>query len=303
MSRVSVSPPVLLPALAGLILAAAIVPSLAVGADSVVAKAGTVELTSVDLRRLVDALPAQGRQSLAGNPGALAQAVRGELLRRLILDEARAKGFDRDPSVTTEVDKLRDEIVVRQWLAHAAQPAVGYPSDEEIERAHQALAERVAGTSDYRLAQVYISAPDGAPSDKTQAALRKAGEVQAKLGGDFSALAKTYSEHAESAAKGGDLGFLPESRLLPGVRAALPAMKVGDVAGPIKTAQGIHFIRLLEKKPASVPPLADVREALVAELRQEKVADLQQRYLAELAQKSPPTLNEIELAKLVPAAR
>jgi len=302
MSRIPAFPHVLI-AVAGLSLVLASLPTAAAGSEAVVAKAGAVELTTADLKRLVDALPAQTRQSLAGNPAALAQAVRGELLRRLVLEDARAKAFERDPAVTAELDKLRDEIVVRQWVVRAAQLPAGFPSEEEIKRGYHALGERASGTSDYRLSQVFISAPDGASAEKVQAALHKAGEVQGKLGGDFAALAKAYSEHADSAAKGGDLGLLPESRLLPEVRAALPAMKVGDVAGPIKTAQGIHFIRLTEKKPATIPPLAEVREALVAALRQEKVGELQQRYLAELTQKSPPTLNEIELGKLVPAAR
>jgi len=276
----------------------------AAAADPLVGKAGGVELTSGDLRRLIDALPEQARRTAATNPSALGQAVRGELLRRLVLDEARAKGFEKDPAVTAELDRLREEIVVRQWLARAAALPAGFPSDEDVQRAYQGLRERAGAGSDYRLSQIFLAAQDGAAPDKLQAALRKATELQGKLaGGDFAALARTYSEHAESAAKGGDLGWQAEGRLLPEVRAALAAMQPGETVGPVKTAQGLHFIRLAEKKPTVVPPLAEVREALVAALRQEKANELQQRYLGELAQKSPPSINELELAKLVPAPR
>ncbi|MEI8298023.1 MAG: peptidylprolyl isomerase [Pseudomonadota bacterium] len=278
--------------------------SSAVAVSTPVAKAGSVELGESELRHMLDALSDSNRQSLKSNPSALAQAVRGELLRRNVLAEARASGFEKDPAVAVEVDRVRDEIMMRLWVAHEAKLPAGYPSDEDVKKGYDVLRDRAARVSDYRLAQIYIAAQDGAAPDKVQAALRKVGEVQAKLqGGDFGALAKAYSEHVDSAAKGGDLGTLAEAQLLPEVRAVLPAMKPGETAGPIKTAQGIHFIRLTERKPASVPPLAEVRGALVVALQQDKMNELQQRYLKELAQKFPPTINELELAKLGGATR
>jgi peptidylprolyl isomerase len=222
--------------------------------------------------------------------------VRSELLRRAMLAEARAKGFDKDAKVAAELARLRDEVVLRLWVAQEAKLPDGFPSEDELARAYQALRERAAGASDYRLAQIYVAAPNGATPDQLRTALRKVAEIQAKLaGGDFAALAKAYSEHAESASKGGDLGLLPESQLLPEVRAALPTLKPGETAGPIKTSQGIHFVRLIERRGAVVPPLADVRDNLAAALRQEKSKDLQQRYLKDLATKYPPTINELAL--------
>jgi len=276
----------------------------ALAASAPIAKAGTVELTEGDVRRLLEVLPESSRQALKSNPAALSQAVRGELLRRTLLAEARAKGFERDPSVATEVDRYRDEVMMRLWVAHEAKLPAGYPSDDDVQRGYQRLRERAAASSVYRLSQIYIAAQDGASPDKVQAALRKVAEVQSKMGGgDFAALARNYSEHADSAAKGGDLGSLPESQLLPEVRAVLTTLKVGETAGPIKTAQGIHFVRLTEKKPAAVPALAEVRDALVAALRQEKTVELEQAYVKELSQKFPSTINELELGKLAGAAR
>jgi peptidylprolyl isomerase len=264
--------------------------------SALVGRAGTVELGEAELRQLLDALPESGRQQLLASPAALSQAVRSELLRRAMLAEARAKGFDKDAKVAAELARLRDEVVLRLWVAQEAKLPDGFPSEDELARAYQALRERAAGASDYRLAQIYVAAPNGATPDQLRTALRKVAEIQAKLaGGDFAALAKAYSEHAESASKGGDLGLLPESQLLPEVRAALPTLKPGETAGPIKTSQGIHFVRLIERRGAVVPPLADVRDNLAAALRQEKSKDLQQRYLKDLAAKYPPTINELAL--------
>jgi peptidylprolyl isomerase len=106
------------------------------------------------------------------------------------------------------------------------------------------------------LAQVFVALPDGAPADKVTSGLAKVGAVQARLQkADFAQLAKEFSEHADSAAKGGDLGFLEESRLLPEVRAALVDAKPGSLIGPVKTAQGVHFFKLLERRAVAVPAL------------------------------------------------
>ena len=261
-----------------------------------IGRAGPVELGESELRQLLEAIPESGRQQLLANPAALGQAVRSELLRRAMLAEARAKGFDKDAKVTAELARLRDEVVLRLWVAQEAKLPEGFPTEDELARAYQTLHERAAQASDYRLAQIYVAAANGAAPEQLRSALRKVSEIQSKLpGGEFGALAKSYSEHAESASKGGDLGFLAESQLLPEVRAALPTLKPGETAGPIKTAQGIHFIRLIERRPAVVPPLADVSENLVAALRQEKSTELQQRYIKEISTKYPPTINELAL--------
>lgn len=124
-------------------------------------------------------------------------------------------------------------------------------------------------------------------------------EVQGKLaGGGLTALARRYFEHAESAKAGGDLGALPGSRLLPEVPAALSTMEPGDVAGAIETEQGIHFVRLVERKAAAIAPLADVRAVIVRAPREQRSHELKQRYVAGLASESPPSVNEFELGRL-----
>lgn len=266
---------------------------------ALIGKAGAVEIGEADVRRLVTALPEATRGAVLADPAALEQLVRGELARRLVLAQAKASAFDKDPSATAEFDRLRDDALVRLWVERQTRVPDGYPSEDELKRAYESAKERLGSTSEYHVAQIFLAAADGAASDKVAAALRKSAELQAKLpAGDFAALARSYSEQAETAAKGGDLGFLPESRLLPELRVVLGTLKVGEVTGPLKTAQGLHFVRLIEKRPIPAPSLAEVRANLVAALRQQRAAELQQRYLGELTAKSPVSVNQVELGRL-----
>ena len=92
-------------------------------------------------------------------------------------------------------------------------------------------------------------------------------------GADFAALAKASSEHTQSSASGGDLGWLTENQILPEVRAAVTQLKPGWVTGAVKTAQGWHVVKLLERKDIQVLPLADVRDRIVAALRYRKAQE------------------------------
>jgi peptidylprolyl isomerase len=280
-----------------LVLAMLVLPSMAHA--QVIGKAGPVELTDAELRRLVAALPKDTRAALVADDAALERFVRSELARRLLLADAKTKAFDRDPAVAAEFDRLRDEALLRAWLERQSRVPDGYPSEAEVAGAYEAAVARQAPLAEYRLAQIFIAVPDGAPPAKVADALKKSAEIQSRLAsGDFAQLARQYSEHAESASKGGDLGLLPETRLLPEVRAAVSGLAVGAVAGPLKTAQGFHFIRLVEKKASPVPPLTDVRAGLVAALREQKAAELQREYVAKLGQGGSISVNQVELGRL-----
>lgn len=266
---------------------------------SVIGKAGAIEVTDADVRRLVATLPEGNRAAVLADDAALDQLVRSELARRVVLTDARAAGFERDPTALAALDGLRDDALLRLWLERQAKLPAGYPAEDDVKRAYDAGRERLASASQLRVAQIYVSLPDGAPTERVAAGLKKVADLQSRLpAGDFAALARQYSEHAESAGKGGDLGLLPESRLLPEIRAALAGLKPGESAGPIKTAQGLHFVKLLERAPAAVPPLAELHDGIVSALRQQKSAELQQAYLAKLRTKAVANVNQVELAKL-----
>lgn len=283
--------------IARVLLALALVAGSAHG--QVIGKAGALELTDADVRRLVSALPGETRAALAADDASLERFVRGELARRMLLADAKAKGFDREAAAVAELDRLREEALLRAWLERQARVPDGYPSEADVTRAYEAARARQAPASDYRLAQIFVAVPDGAPPAKVAEALKKVGEIQARVGaGDFAQLARQYSEHADSASKGGDLGTMPESRLLHEIRSAVQDLAPGAVAGPLKTSQGLHFVKVIEKKPAAVPTLTEVRSGLVTALRQQKAAELQREYLAKLGQGGSISVNQVELGKL-----
>jgi peptidylprolyl isomerase len=270
----------------------------------VIAQAGSIALDGTQVRTLVGALPAAERNAVSGNLGNLEQVIRAELVRRAVLAEAKSKDFERKPETAAQLDQLRDEALVRLWVADHSEVPAGYPSDDDIRAAYEANKSALAtAATEYHLAQIFVSAPDGGDAAKLGAALRKTGDIGAKVAtADFAKLAREQSEHTDSASKGGDLGYLPEARMLPQIAAAVRGMKPGDVMGPVKTSQGLHFVKLLDKR-SPVPSLAEAHDTLVTILRARRAQELQQTYLTGLNDQLGVTVNQIALAKLQPTLK
>ena len=72
-----------------------------------------------------------------------------------------------------------------------------------------------------------------------------------------------------SAASGGDLGWFGPGQMVPEFEAAVTAMEVGQVAGPVQSQFGWHLIKLNDKRETAPPALEEARPVIEDQLRQE----------------------------------
>jgi peptidylprolyl isomerase len=270
----------------------------------VVASLGNVQITAPELQRIVAALPPDLRADVTASPQALDRLVRTELVRRALFAEARTKGWDKRPEVAERAERAAQQAVVSSYINDLARPPADYPTDAEITAFYEANKERFVKPRELRLAQIYLRRPaDAALAD---AVAKRAGALaqQARAAGaDFAELAKKSSEHAESAAKGGDLGWLSEGAIVPEVRKVVQQLPPGSVTDPVATAEGWHIVRVQEVRPAAPAPLAEVRDEIRNALRFRRAQELEAKYLDDLLARTPPTLNEAELQKVRQGAR
>ena len=123
-----------------------------------------------------------------------------------------------------------------------------------------------------RLAQILVTpAPDAnvnnLKNDKALTDQQARNKIQMidmrlKQGEDFAQLAQSYSEDANTAQNGGDLGFVPESALEkvnPELRKNILSMTAGQVSPIIRTSEGYRIIKLISKEPAGQRQLSDPR--------------------------------------------
>ena len=262
-----------------------------------VGQLGTIVMTASQLNDLIDSADPEVRQQLKNDPAALKQIIRTELIRLIVLDEANGKQWDKRPAVQRQLQRSREELLVSSYLNDLSRPPAGYPSEQEVSQAYESSKDSFKRPRRFHLAQIYIG--DTAASDK-QVAERSAKELASKAKSeDFAQLATKHSQHALSAARGGDMGWIDEDQLIPEMKDQVVKLTPGTVSQPIRSQTGWHVVKLLESKPAGIAPLSEVRETIIAGLRLARARQLEQEYLVKLLENRKFNIDETALQEAI----
>jgi hypothetical protein len=270
--------------------------------STVIARVGDTEVKLDEIRSAIASLDARDQAALARDPSLLSQTVRTLLMRRVVLKEALAKHWDQEPAVATLIQRARDNAVVESYLQSVSKPPDSYPSETELQAAYEARKAQLLVPRQFRLAQIFIALPknaDKATADKALAKLEAIKKSLHQAGADFSTIAKANSEESESAARGGEIGWLTENQIQPEVRPQLGSLGKNAVSEPVRLEDGWHILKVLDIKEAYTPTLEEIRGALAQQLRNEKAQSNSQAYLGKLLQQTPVAINELALSKVL----
>jgi peptidylprolyl isomerase len=269
-----------------------------------VAQLGATRLSPADFSDFLHAMDPQTRSQAQADPQVMTRLIQLEVIRKAILREAVAKNWQQKPDVAKQVAVARDAIVLKSYLGSVAEMPANYPSEQDIKSSYDLNRDKFLVPRQYHLAQIFISSPAG--DRNAAAALQKAKALAAQARGGkirFEDLARQNSQHRPSAEKGGDIGWLFDSQIMPEIRGKAAGMRSGEVSDPIRGDQGWHIVRLIDTKPAGLKPLAEVRPLIAASLRQQRQQEQEQQYIVRLLQKTPVTVNQAQVRKALEAAR
>lgn len=279
----------------------ALIAAGALSAENPAADAGAIarvageDVPADRVRAYLENLGAGDRDALEKNPALLSQAVRTLILQQVLLKEALAAGWDKQPEVAERLDRMRQAVIAESYLETVAKVPEGFPSDAEVQAAYEARKAELVLPRQLQLAQIYI-----APGTDKNAGKAKAEALQKKLkGGDFAALARSESDEPESAARGGGIGWLQESAIQPEIRAKIASLGKGAVSDPIQLGDGWYFVKVLDIRESRTATLDEVRDPLKKALRAERARLNREAYLAKLQQQNPMAINELALSKLL----
>jgi peptidyl-prolyl cis-trans isomerase SurA len=114
------------------------------------------------------------------------------------------------------------------------------------------------GTEEYKVGEIYLSAPGGDVAKATATANQIL--EQLKKGASFVGYARQYSE-ASTAAVGGDLGWVRPAQLPNQIASVLSTLKPGEVSDPIAVPGGVSLIALQDERKVLSP---DPRNAVLS---------------------------------------
>ena len=231
-----------------------------------------------------------------------AMALTTMIERRLQLQEAKARSVevgdqevkqavkqliqqgekidDKDPVSTNSV---RDQLTLLKVVDREVRSGV-MVADPEMKRYYQEHRDRFALPEEYTLSQILIKPRS---SDEVADARAKGREVTAllKQGESFEDLALRYSD-GPTASRGGRLGLVRQGELLPAIERGVSNLVPGGISDIIESPEGLHIVRLDDKKPKQFRPFEEVRQEIQALVFQQKSEDMFQSWLADLKNKA-----------------
>jgi peptidyl-prolyl cis-trans isomerase C len=210
-----------------------------------------------------DFLMQQQAQRGAPDTEQMRGAVREELINREVLaQEARKAGAEKAPEVQTQLDMVRQEIVVSYYLREFARknPVTEAEIQKEYDRA-----KSQHGDKEYKARHILVETEDQA----------KGLIADLKKGAKFDELATKNSKDTGSAQRGGDLDWNVPGTFDKQFSEAMVKLEKGKYSeAPVKTRFGFHIIQLDDVRPAKFAAIGEVRPRIQQMLVQNKIEQL-----------------------------
>ncbi|WP_243374187.1 peptidylprolyl isomerase [Geotalea sp. SG265] len=236
--------------------------------NPVVGKAGDFVLRQADLERIIVNLPPEAQQKYQGEQEQ-ANLVNQVLLTKALAAKARKEGFERKPEVKEQLSYVVDQFLGQEYLRRVIMAGAAVPEADlkKYYREHEkefVLPERI------KVRHIFFAAAKDAAADAKAKARAKAENVAALLknGGDFAKLAAEHSEDAETAANGGDLGYLsPGKTNSEEFETAAFGLKAGEVSPVVETPFGFHIIKVDERQEKRTAKFDETKEYIGSVLK------------------------------------
>jgi peptidyl-prolyl cis-trans isomerase SurA len=182
---------------------------------------------------------------------------------------------------------IRNQIITQQVMRDQVGRKIQF-TPGEVQRYFEAHKQDYVQPESVRLSEILIST--GADSDdpaKLAAATAKANDIEAKLhqGGDFSQLAKSFSD-GTTAADGGSLGQYKRGELAKVLEDDTFPLKTGQFTEPIRTKQGLVIFKVVQHNGGGVPEYKDVEQDVEQSFYETRMMPAIREYLTQMREEA-----------------
>jgi peptidyl-prolyl cis-trans isomerase D len=220
-----------------------------------------------------------------------------DIIKSIQPAEAELKAYyerNKNTYLNSIPEKRQLQYVVIDNARLASQVQV---TDDDVARYYDQHRDEYRVPQQVTVRQIVIKKPlpgaDGKTDDAGVAAAKaKAEDVLKQLhaGGNFSELAKKYSEDADTAKNGGLVGSVrPDVFPDPAVQTAVTSTATGETSDVITTGYAFVIIHVDDKQDAHVKTLAEVRSQIEPVVRQQKASQVGQEMADQLLSQARTT--------------
>lgn len=234
--------------------------------------------------------------------------LESQILRGVLEPEAEERGLEvTDETVAQEIEKIKadfasqaafEEALKEQGLTLEQLESLVYdrqleelvkkdvtadlqPTDAEIRSFYQENAERYIETD---VSHIVLESQ----SEAKAVAKRLQKVAPGKLESEFAKAAREESIYNETAASGGDLGYLTAGQADPTFEEAAANVEIGSVSDPVQTELGWEVLLVKDRRPI---PLEEVRDEIVTTIAGEDIDAAWNEWLTEAYEEAEIEIN------------
>jgi peptidyl-prolyl cis-trans isomerase C len=209
-------------------------------------------------------------------------------LKRKYKNEKNFKSYLKSKNLTEDALRatLKKNIYIDRYLKEKGIRNPVIP-EEEIRSYYEDTKEEYRREEYIKASHIVILVDENAPQEKKDEAHRKAEKIWKEImdSKDFAGLARKYSEDGK-APSGGDLGYIEKGFMPPEFDAVAFSMKKDEISEVVRTKYGFHIIKVVDKKPAGIAPLSEVKDFITRYLQMELSRKKLASHMKELKEKA-----------------
>jgi len=231
--------------------------------------------TLLDLFQALHQMSPPSRPRDLGTPEGIGRFLDQAMKPAILVADAEARGFDKDPQLLREIRELEDRCLLGKVRTDKAM-STAEPTDEEIRAYFDKNKERFGESATLKVDQIWC---------KGLSAARKAKEML-DGGADFEATKKACSEQKDSQ----PFNTYPagEGPFWADLWKGEPDRVLGPMKGFFGEGLAWRLVRIIEKKPAQIKPYSDqAKDSAKWALIEERRNSVLDSYRKELLEKYP----------------
>ncbi|HKT47793.1 MAG TPA: peptidyl-prolyl cis-trans isomerase [Candidatus Acidoferrales bacterium] len=187
--------------------------------------------------------------------------------------EAKINPSDADIKAAYEKDRAKYQVPERRVVRYALVDInqlreTVHISDQELQDQYKANIQQYQVPDRVHVEHILFMTI-GKTDAEVDEIRKKAEDVlqQVKKGGNFSDLAKKYSEDPGTRDKGGDLGWIVKGQTVAEFEKTAFGLQKGQLSDLVKTQYGFHIIKVLDKETAHTKSFEEVKDSLLTPMR------------------------------------
>ena len=209
--------------------------------------------------------------------------------QRFSTPEAFKKALADQGVTEADLRKNISESMLVQKVVEEASRGAAPVTEAVIEKFYADNPERFALPERVRMAHILLQIPPNATAAQKEEIRKKLEGIRVEIAAEiitFAEAAEKYSQDANTAEKGGEMGVVSRDNLPKPFADAVFKAKPGMVSVPLESQSGYHVLKVLDLMPAGQAALEDVKNTLRQALEQNAQQSARQKFIEELRSKA-----------------